>query len=269
MLALIRLLKHDSHHVRSSAIKGLAKLKDEEAVAPLCDILLSDMPENEGKGIEDEANIEEAAKALGEIGSQQSVKALSKALSDLYPAYRESVTALVAIGGPEAKAALENTVYTQTARKLKIGEKDYGEKAFFLLKEYYRGWGAEASEWIFRLYQEFPFYPLEWTMTIKIKDKIMDTLITIADVRTLDFLLERINGSSVAISDLKIAAGILEKNAKKAGTKILKACRKIPEMEDVTYRIDRDHEEYRPYGLYTRKIMRYAREELERRGSAT
>jgi HEAT repeat protein len=267
--ALIKLLKHESHHVRSSAIKGLAKLKDDEAVAPLCDILLSDMPENEGKVIEDESNICEAAKALGEIGSQRAVKALSKAISVRYLAFKESVTALVAIGGPEAKAALENTFITGKPKQPTYEKKDYGYKALFLLTEYCRGWGAEASEWIFCLYQKFPFHPLEWTMEKKIKEKIQNILIAIADVRVLGSLLESINATSVAISALEIAASILEKNAKKVDTEILKEYLKIPKRKDVSYRIDREYEEYRPYGLYTNKILRFADQELERRDSTS
>jgi len=268
--ALIKLLKHESHYVRSSAIKSLAKLKDEMAVTPLCDILLSDMPENEGKVIEDEANICEAAKALGEIGSKQSVKTLTKALCyEWYPAFQETVTALVDISGPEAKASLENTFVTQKPKKHRRDEQDYGKKAYFLLEEYYRGWGDEASDWIFQLYQNFPFYPLELTMRNKIREKIQKILIDIADVRTLDTLLVRINANSVTIPDLKITAGILEKNAKKTDTETLEACLNIPRREDVRYQIDRDHEEFYPYGLYTSKIVSFAREELDRRGSSS
>ena len=259
---LIKLLKHESHHVRLSAIKALSKLKDETAVNSLCTVLLDGMSEAE-------ENIVEAAKALGNIGSKRSVEALSKAISDeWYPAFKESVTALVTIGGLEAKASLENTHETRKVRNSKSGRQKYGEELIFLLKQYYRGWDDEAFDWIFDVYLNPKHRGLDLNLK-KWSDTIENILISIADVRGLDTLLERINAFSEKISDLKITAGILEKNAKNADTEKLKKCLKIPRREDVRYRIDREYEEYYPYGLYTGKILGFARRELNRRGLVT
>ncbi len=241
---LIKLLKHDSHYVRSSAIKGLGKLKDKEAAAPLHDILL-------GGWDEAEENIELAAKALGQIGSKDSVTALSKAISDeRYPAFKESVSALASISGPQAKASLENTYETRKVRKgIKGGRSQFGEELLFLLDEYYRGWGDEAFDWIFDLYMNHKPRGLELTEQQKLFNKIKDMIISIGDPRALDPLLEKINASSVSISILRLTAEFLEKNAGKFETEKLKECLKIPKREDVKYRIDKEPEDYRPYGL--------------------
>jgi len=74
VMSLLAALRHDEWILRLHACEALGKMSAEEAVEPLCQLMLNDR---------DAAVRQDAAKALGAIGNHQALEALTSALMDL------------------------------------------------------------------------------------------------------------------------------------------------------------------------------------------